>query len=439
MALIVDPPGKARHCTLMLLAASVLADCAPEDNQQRALARYTFLYADALLEWARRWRNQLKHDSVTRARAQAAKPAVQELATVLDTADGVRDYLAAKRQPVQAMRADDIEATAALWVAVNPYIVQTICAAAIRAYDELNQARDQSESVVQLLGLPAAMQKEVRAALPERDHDYWYLAADTAADLRPHTLPAAQGGNLGRLIAQINDVAGHLDVLLRIAPVVYGALIYDWLVRSAMLVELNALLDLTLGPPPSHGPNVMYPLVDLCRLGRVKDAADDLDRLRASIGGEGWDHVRWMRNRIGAHIDSNLTMFHLHEHLIDLDYRGVIKLAEHVLDWLDVLGSTQLDLSLLLIGEQKLTTWPTDPSLVPPGRPIPAIIPGALAQLFRSIDSPYLAAAASDRGSPIIAAVTQRRKPEPRAKITVPGRSDHLLNPVPPRLRTRLG
>src|ERR1019366_8512837 len=154
VALIVDPPGKARHCTLMLLAASVLADCAPEDNQQRALARYTFLYADALLEWARRWRNQLKHDSVTRARAQAAKPAVQELATVLDTADGVRDYLAAKRQPGQAMRADDIETTAALWVAVNPYTVQTICAAAIRAYDELNQARDQSESVVQLLGLP---------------------------------------------------------------------------------------------------------------------------------------------------------------------------------------------------------------------------------------------------------------------------------------------
>jgi hypothetical protein len=105
----------------MLLAAAVLADCAPEDIQQRALARYTFLYADALLEWARRWRNQLKHDPATRARAQAVKPAVQDLARTLDTTGGVRDYLAAKRQPVQAMRADDIEATAALWIAVNPH------------------------------------------------------------------------------------------------------------------------------------------------------------------------------------------------------------------------------------------------------------------------------------------------------------------------------
>jgi hypothetical protein len=423
----------------MLLAASVLADCAPEDNQQRALARYTFLYADALLEWARRWRNQLKHDSATRARAQAAKPAVQELATALDTADGVRDYLAAKRQPVQAMRADDIEATAALWIAVNPHTVQAICAAAIRAYDELNEARDQSDSLVQLLGLPSAMREEVRAALPSRDHDYWYLAADTAADLRPHTLPAAQGGNLGRLIAQINDVAGHLDVLLRIAPVVHAAPIYDWLVRSAMLVELNALLDLTLGPPPSHGRNVMYPLVDLCRLGRPKAVADDLDRLRASIGCEGWDHVRSLRNTIGAHVDNNLTMFRVHEQLIELDYQGVIKLAEHVLDFLDTLGATQLDLSLLLFGERKIKSWPTDPSRPAPGIPSQPMMPGVLARLFRSIDSPYMSGTGSTMGSAVLAGMTSARKPEPRAKITVPSRLDHLLNPVPRRLHTGLG
>jgi len=44
----------------MLLAAPVLADCAPEDIQKRALARYTFLFADSALDWMRRWKNQLK-------------------------------------------------------------------------------------------------------------------------------------------------------------------------------------------------------------------------------------------------------------------------------------------------------------------------------------------------------------------------------------------
>jgi hypothetical protein len=418
----------------MLLAAANLADCAPEDNQQRALARYTFLYADALLEWARRWRNQLKHESATRARAQAVKPAVQDLARTLDTADGVRDYLAAKRQPVQAMRADDIEATAALWLAVNPYTVQAICAASIRVYDELNEAHDQSESILQLLGLPLAMQRRVRAELPSRDHDYWYLAADTAADLRPHTVPVAQGGNLGRLIAQINDVATHLDVLLCIAPVVYDALIYDWLVRSAILVELSTLLDLTLGPPPGHRRNVMYPLVDLCRLGRPQAAASDLDRLAAAIGREGWDHVRSLRNTIGAHVDDDLPMFRVREQLIELDYQGVIKLAESVLDFLDGLGATQQDLSLLLFGERIIKSWPTDPSLAEPGMPTQSVPPGALAALFRSIDSPYMAGTGVSLGSAVLAAMTSTRKPKPRPKITVPARLDPLLNPVPPRL-----
>ena len=55
----VDAEQKARHCTLMVLAAAQLADCAPEEAQKRALARYAFVFADAGLEWMRKWRNEL--------------------------------------------------------------------------------------------------------------------------------------------------------------------------------------------------------------------------------------------------------------------------------------------------------------------------------------------------------------------------------------------
>lgn len=117
----------------------------------------------------------------------------------------------------------------------------------------------------------------------------------------------------------------------------------------------------------------------------------------------------------------------------------MIRLAEHVLDWLDVLGSSQIGLPLLLFGERRLASWSTDPDLATPDTPRQAAIRGALSRLFRSIDSPYLAASASSKASPALAGIIAGRKPQPRAKITVPRRLDHLLDPAPPRLNTRLG
>jgi hypothetical protein len=423
----------------MLLAASVLADCAPDDIQQRALARYTFLYGDAFLGWARRWRNNLKRVPSTSRRAAALKPELSALSTVLDSAGGVRDYLAAKRQAAGDMRADDIEATSLLWSAVNPHTVSTICASAIRLYDGLNQSASTSDSIVSQLVFSNYQRARVRASLPGRDPAFWHIAADTAADLRPYTLPAAQGGNLGRLIAQVNDVAVHLDVLLRIAPVVAGTLPYDWLIRSGMVVELNALLDLTVGAPPGQKINVAFPLLELCERGRAQAAAVELQRLRGSLGREGWEYTRWMRNTIGAHLDDGLTMLQVHEHLASLDYQGIIRLAEHVLDWLDALGATQLDLQLLLLSERPIKSWPTDAAKPGPGTPNPSAVPGSLARLFRTINSPYISATASTMGSAVLAGVLSRRQPKPRARGVVPPRWDPLLHPRLPASLKQFG
>jgi hypothetical protein len=429
---MTDAPGKARHATLMLLAAGALADCAPEVVQKRALARYSFLFGEAALEWLRRWRNQLKRstDNSLSTRARDAEPAVKALAAALSAAGEVRHYLAAKRQSAGAMRADDMDATRLLWLAVNPTNVQAIGWAAIEAFETLRGDGD-GGPVLEMVGLPAEHRQAITNALPRRDPSHWHVAADTAADLREFTLPAAAGGELGRRIAQINDIAVHLDTLLAIAPICEYAFYYDWLVRSAVVVELNALLDLALGPPPHYPRNVIYPLLDLCRNERTAAAHEELVGLRGAIGEEGWDYVRLARNKIGAHIDSRLSMYELHEHLLFLDYRGIVRLARVVLDRLDEIGAGRLGLELLLLGERRIESWPTDPARPGPGRPRRTILTGTLSRFFRDLDSSYMTVSGGGLGSAVLMGMTSSRVPRPRPPVTITAqRSNRWLDPL---------
>jgi hypothetical protein len=414
----------------MLLAAAVLADIAPEEIQKRTLARYSFLYGESALLWLRRWRNQLKRDVSTRRRARAAKRSLSELADVLNRGSGVRHYLAAKRQPAAGVRADDMEATRLLWAAVNPVNVQAIGAAAVEAYETLSGGGS-GAPITAYLELPLEYRLAIGDGLSRRDPSYWYLAADTAADLREHTLPVAGGGELGSRVAQINDVAIHLDTLLPIAPVLEGALIYDWLIRSAIVVELNALLDLALGPPPNHPRKVLFSLLDLCRRQRTEAASVELQALRDDIGAAGWNYIRSARNLLGAHVDDNLKMLEIYEHLIYLDYRGVINVACTVLNRLDRIGASRLDLEFLLIGERIIRSWPVDPSQQAPGRPSRTILTGTLSRFFRRLDSPYMAVSGSSLGSAVLIGITAQRKPEPRPKTRIPDRRfNRYLEPL---------
>ena len=413
----------------MLLASAVLADSVPDDVQKRALARYAFLFGDAALVWMRRWRNQLKRDPLSRKQAQVCKPLVQRLAVALEQAGDVRDYLAAKRQSADALRASDVEATALLWAAVNPANVSAIGMATVEAFDALNEAPT-GTSIVQWSVLDAPHRRAIVDALRDRDPGYWYVAADTSADLRPYTLPVAQGGPIGRRIAEVNDVALHLDVLLRLAPLLDGAPLHDWLVRSAFAVELNALLDLVAGAPPGR-PAAVVPLLDLCRADRSDDgktAVQDLEAFRSMIGPAGWSYLRWMRNSIAAHLDDDLSLMDLYRHLLELDYPGIVRLAEHCLDFLDEVGSRRQSLKLLALGERKIAPWPIDPTVKAPGRPVrPVFRPGWLADFFRRFDSPYMIVSASSLGSGMIAGMMAGRTPRPRHKVSVPRQPQQYL------------
>ena len=271
----------------MLLVASVLAYCAPDDLQQRALAGTPSTQTHCSNGHAGGGTNSSEFPA-TKAVAAKAKPLADTLASILDGAGGVRDYLSAKRQSVAGMRADDIEATLLLWAAVNAPTVQALGEAAIKLYDTLNSSNGSQPSIVQLLDLrdttpstmppPCPLGTRTTGISPNRSRS---SAIHATRGARRESRPTR---------SQINNVAGHLDTLLRIAPLVVRGDVLpqlrDWLVRSAIIVELNALLDLAVGAP-GRG-NVMYCLLDVCRRGRAQEAADLLERLRDSIGVEGW-------------------------------------------------------------------------------------------------------------------------------------------------------
>ncbi len=369
-------------------------------------------------------------DRLRQKHASRMKGPVAEFATLLSRADGVRDYLVAKRQPLAQSRAADMEATALMWLQIHPKAVNELWIAAAALYDGIVAIDDPAGPILDEISLPFATQDLVRAALPKRD-SYWYIATDTGADFRPHTLPAAQGGELGRLIAQINDIALSVDAMLRIAPVLDGVLPYDWLVRSSLLVELAALLDLSIGRADEPVDRRRASLLEMCRYGRPTEAAAELQRLADSIPLETRRYIKWGRDKVGAHLDRELSIFQVHSFLARLDYLGVIRLAEHVLDWLDHLGATHLDLKMLLMGERRIGAWPIDADDDRLRIPDPSRIPGSLARLFRSIDSPYVSGVAVSSASSALAGISAGRRPAPRTKIVVKRRWDKFWDSEP--------
>ena len=403
----------------MALAACRIADAAPYELQQRVFARHAILFAHSGKTWMQRWRKSLARDKRWENAAARAKPVVQSYAASMDELASVRNHLAAKRQQLAEKRSTDIEATLHLWAEVSPKNVSGAVRSMVRAYDLLERTANHSaESIWDEDVLTPRASLKIAGAMPVRSMFHAYASADTAAALRAHTIVAAQGGELGRRTAEINDVAIHLDALLRVAPEVFGVESFDWLVRSAMIVELSALLDLTLGPPDGEVKNVKSPLIELIELDRPGNASYELHRVKWGIEQRGWRDIRTLRNWLGAHADVVQPMEELEACLVELDFLGVIRLSEYLLDWLDFLGATTLDLGGLLLVERKLSTRYDDPlarKWLPDALDVPNLAPA-----FEEVDSPLMMVASSRFGPAMLAGVTSARRPAPRIPISLP-------------------
>jgi len=158
-----------------------------------------------------------------------------------------------------------------------------------------------------------------------------------------------------------------------------------------------------------------------------------------SIDEDGWAYLRQFRNTVGAHLDTKMAMFEIHRHLIELDYSGIIALAEYVLDFLDALGAGSQALGMLVLGERRIGSWPIDPGADAPGRPRGPMV-GSVAEMFKRFDSPFMTVSASSTGSGAIAGIIAGRQPQPRVKVKVAGRAERpWIEGLPSRFSLEAG
>lgn len=415
---IADACAKARHCVLLAIAACQVADCAPDDLQQRVFARHAILFAYSSEGWLQRWRNALAREKTSSKAAARARSPLREFSTRLDGLRPVRHYLAAKRKPAAESRSDDINATLHTWSQIIPRNVRPLVASLIGSFDAINRIETPNAvSIREGIEIPIDARRSAWRSLPERSANSAYLSGDTGAPLRQQTVVVFQGGEVGRRIAEINDIAIHLDAVLRVTASLQSVEPHVTYIKTALVVELSALLDLVIPPPEGDAERVEKSFADI--VGEVWPGSErhELLRLQGSIGADGRSYIRKLRNWLGAHADEDLPMSELREHLDQLKHQNFIDVAEHVLNWLDAIGTNHLGLKGLLLNERELATKYTD-DLGRRTLPDPLDVPD-LASIFEDFDTELMTVASGPMGSAFASGVMSSRTYQPRKPVVL--------------------
>jgi hypothetical protein len=254
----------------------------------------------------------------------------------------VRNYIGAKRQPRNPLdrAADELESFE-LWLEIGELAVGALVDDAVDLYAQLSS---QPSTVTQLPSVdfdpkcPDELADAINALDALGEEGSIELAATSFGADRPGAFPIRQGGEVGRLVPLMNDVAENLKALQAVMEPAAEAPVFDTLVRCQLPSELFELLRLALGPERGA---LVPPSSNLLELYSQPDSPDgprrQLEGLRDMLSGR-LDRaaLRDMRNRIGAHIDADS---HWAEELaigIDTtDPRPLSCVANDVFDWLE--------------------------------------------------------------------------------------------------------
>ncbi len=341
-------------------AALQLAVVAPSDRQQRILARYVLLEADSAGRWLSRWQKGLAASATSRSTARAAKRQMRRFRREYAKQKEIRDRLVARRQAAESERAADLRRTVELWRSMSRTGADRLCECARAACVALGSTAELAPVLE-----PAQLDK-VRAALQEieLDPNAVHMDATSYATGERNLLTSIGMGSLGRRITQINDVHDQLDLLFGLRELADGVDPLGLLLRSALVVEIATLIDLTIGPPPGESPNKQdgVPLISLIDRGRGEAGFDLLSQLgNEIIPVESRVNVRDLRNRVAAHLDTQLTLEEIRDTIEALDVSQLFRFADVVLDWLDAAACSHVDLGLLVIGHRRMSSLqPTD-------------------------------------------------------------------------------
>jgi hypothetical protein len=154
---------------------------------------------------------------------------------------------------------------------------------------------------------PDGATEAIQALRPLGEEGFLELTATSFGAGRGPSVRVRMGGEIGRVIPLINDVAEALVTLQTLWPAVQGSAIFERLVRCQLPSELNELLRLSVGPYPSavSQPKSLLALYE--EPGMPRAPRDQLRGLRDSITpSTRADLLEW-RNKVGAHTDAELA------------------------------------------------------------------------------------------------------------------------------------
>jgi hypothetical protein len=269
------------------------------------IGRYVFIYLDDVVRFAPAWRNALAKSARHRAAAQAAAPALRRLQRDWEHYGGVRDFIAAKRQPRDRTDAavDQLESFT-LWADIGEPSVEILVDDAIEVYAQLSAV----SSLVPIQFDPQPP-PELLAALETLDGvgegGQLELTATSFGAGKAGAYSVRQGGSVGRLAPLVNDVAENIQTLRALMPHVSGVSPFGELLRCQLPTELDELLRLSVGRARNaHGPESPTLLGLFTDQALSPAATRRLEQLRDSISVETREQLHDWRNRIGAHIDA---------------------------------------------------------------------------------------------------------------------------------------
>lgn len=304
-----DLHEKALYCLQMMSLARHIANGLDEDDLKRIVGRFVLVVLDSYIPLARRLKNLL-------AAPKATKTLGDELNKLADDYHGyydrIRDKLSAHRQDLPIDEAWDT------WNEIDAVTVTVLTDDAISTYQRLARLDAQ---VPPFAPLAAESEPNLVAPATTTASEDLKFSADTLAMTRgeagivPTHVVQVRGGEVLSVIHILNATATLVE---RIKLDLDAAR----LLKTMLIVDLCNLYDLLYGVAAGHDPG-QPSFLDILEDGRSSGGAfagaallraDVADFDRAKL-----DDLRFLRNKICAHVDWALPLAHLLSELDQLD------------------------------------------------------------------------------------------------------------------------
>lgn len=324
---------KARYCAQMMAAAAVLAGTAPDDFRRRVLARHVFVYCHEFIRWARRAKNELRGRPQLRESVRELERALNEL-ELRDwgSYEDIRHRIAAHRQTLAATPTDAILRGGEMWNDISEATVRILSEDARAIWNRLAAVHD----IPPLDSFPA-ISPELAAAIAERGYepapDGLISGVGSFDATRGDSFLAIQGGDLDEHNRQLVDAIRNVRTLSQLWLAVNGHDPYWRVVLAAMVTEACTLIDLIYGAPAASSNHDQVSLLELLERDEPRSPAISLLRLaRQSLDSNALDDVRELRNRVGAHVDQQLSVSQITQRMQSFDAGHLNAVMDHGLD-----------------------------------------------------------------------------------------------------------